>query len=477
MDTERFVMTATPSKWTIFSLVATGSFMSTLDSSIVNVALPNLMGELGTNLATIEWVVLVYLIAFTSLILSFGRLSDIIGRRRILICGHLLFSGASLLCALSSGVGMLIFARALQGAGGAMIMSCSQALIVDAFPLQQRAKALGGIGTVVAAGLTSGPAIGGFVLTHFSWWMIFAINVPVGLVAAILASRILKGTPADTRRDEPFDLAGGLYIATGFGALFVALTHAFQWGYLSVPVVGLTIFSLLFFWLFARHELRATHPILAPALLVEPQFFLPVLSSVSLYTALFTMVFLMPFYLIFPMGYSEAQAGSVMMIPFALLFVVPPFSGALADRMGSRTLCVVGMATLAIALALLAWPKSTLTFSQIALRLGLLGFGVALFLPPNNTTIMGTVPPETRGVASSMVGAARNLGMVLGVAIAGAIFNHTFTKLSGCHGLSEYTPDVMPAFLIAFRSALGSGAVVALLGTWFAFKRKKESAA
>ena len=465
-------MAATPSKWAVFALVTTGSFMSTLDSSIVNVALPTLMGELDTTLSAIEWVVLVYLIAFTSLILSFGRLSDIIGRRRTLFAGHLLFSGASFLCAISPSIEALIFARALQGAGGAMIISCSQALVVDAFPLNQRAKALGGIGTVVAAGLTSGPAIGGFLLTHFSWWSIFAINVPVGLIASLAAFKILKKTPWDARRKEPFDLAGGLFLAAGCGALFVALTHAFQWGYLSFSVLGLLLASALLLSLFAKHEARTAHPILAPGLLKDPLFRFPVLASVSLYTALFTMVFLMPFYLIFPMGYSEAKAGSTMMIPFALLFVVPPLAGALADRMGSKFLCIFGMATLAFSLFLLALPEQKLSFTQIALRLALMGFGVATFLAPNNNTIMSAVPAQSRGVASSMVGAARNLGMVLGVALSGAVFNQLFASLSGCQGLSAYTPSMEPFFLTAFRAALAAGAGVACLGTWLAFKRR-----
>lgn len=463
-----------PGKWTVFALVATGTFMSTLDSSIVNVALPTLMGKLNTTLLTIEWVVLIYLIAFTSLILSFGRLSDIVGRRRVLVTGHLLFTGSSLLCALSPDVGTLIIARALQGSGAAMIMSCSQALIVDAFPENERGRALGTIGTVVAAGLTSGPAIGGFILSHFSWWMIFAVNIPVGVTVAILAARILKGSPADERRDEPFDLLGGLLIALACGTLFTGLTHAHAWGYGSARVLSCIGAALALVALFVAHEKRVAHPVVDPELFRDRIFRLPVLSAIALYTALFTMVFLMPFYLIFPMGYSEAQVGSTMMIPFALLFVVPPFSGALADRVGSRLLCVIGMAILSLALALLAWPTTVTAFPPIAFKLALAGFGVALFLPPNNTTIMSSVPPKRRGVASSVVGAARNLGMVIGVTLAGAVFNHTYTLLSGADGLSTYTPAMEAPFLTAFRYALFCGAATAALGSLLAWRRGSE---
>jgi len=464
-----------PGKWTVFALVTTGSFMSTLDSSIVNVALPTLMGKLNTTMVTIEWVVLIYLIAFTSLILSFGRLSDIVGRRQVLVAGHLLFTASSLLCALSQNVDTLIFARALQGTGAAMIMSCSQALIVDAFPEAERGRALGSIATVVAAGLTSGPVIGGFILSHFEWRMIFVINIPVGLTVAVLATRILKGSQADTRRDEPFDLMGGLLIALACGTLFTGLTHAHAWGYASIRVLGLTGTALTLILLFVAHEKRVSHPVVDPSLFNDRIFRLPVLSAISLYTALFTMVFLMPFYLLFPMGYSEAQVGTVMMIPFALLFVVPPFSGALADRMGSRILCVLGMGILSLALALLAWPTQLTAFPPIAFKLALAGFGVALFLPPNNITIMSSVPPKRRGVASSVVGAARNLGMIMGVAMAGAVFNHTYTALSGANGLSTYTPALQAPFLTAFRYALFCGAATAALGSLLAWMRGPDT--
>ncbi len=463
-----------PGKWTVFALVATGTFMSTLDSSIVSVALPTIMGSLDTTLATIEWVVLVYLIAFTALILSFGRLSDIVGRRKVLVTGHLLFTLSSLLCALAPNVASLILARALQGSGAAMIMSCSQALIVDAFPTSERGRALGTIGTVVAAGLTAGPAMGGFILSHFPWWTIFAINIPVGITVAILAFRILKGSAADTRRDEPFDRLGGLLIALACGTLFTGLTHGHDWGYTSYRVLGLSAMGLTLIALFVAHEKRVPYPVMDPTLFHDRHFRLPVLSAIALYTALFTMVFLMPFYLLFPMGYTEAQVGSTMMIPFILLFIIPPFSGALADRMGSRILCAAGLAILSLALALLAWPPEVSAFPAIALKLALAGFGVALFLPPNNTTIMGTVSPIRRGVASSVVGAARNLGMVTGVALAGAVFNHTYTALSGASGLSTYTPSLEGPFITAFRYALFCGAATAAIGSLLAWRRGPE---
>ena len=170
------------SKWLVLSLVAVGIFMSTLDGSIVNVALPTIMTELGVPLTTVKWVVIIYLLTVSSLLLFFGRLSDLQGRRRVYSRGLAVFSLGSLFCGLSPDVTWLIASRALQGVGAAMIMACTPALVVDVFPLKERGRALGMVGMVVAGGLTMGPALGGILLQFFHWRVIFYINVPVSLL-------------------------------------------------------------------------------------------------------------------------------------------------------------------------------------------------------------------------------------------------------------------------------------------------------
>ena len=226
-------------KWLIFSLVAVGIFMSTLDGSIVNVALPTIMAELGVPLTTVKWVVVIYLLTISSLLLSFGRLSDMRGRRWVYSRGLAVFSLGSLLCGLSPGALWLIASRALQGVGAAMIMACTPALVVDVFPAAERGRALGMVGTVVAAGLTMGPALGGMLLQFFPWRVIFYINVPVGIAAVLATLRVLK-RGSETTSQETFDWPGSILLAVCFTALLIVLSRSNEWGYTSPQTLALT---------------------------------------------------------------------------------------------------------------------------------------------------------------------------------------------------------------------------------------------
>ena len=221
-------------KWIIFSLVATSIFMATLDSSIVNVALPYIMQDLKTDLQTIQWVVLIYLVVVSCLLLSFGRLSDIKGRKPVYITGFSIFVAGSILCGIASGTSALIFARALQGCGAAMLMACSPALIFDVFPVHERGKALGMMGAVVAAGLTAGPAIGGVLLEYLSWRYIFYINIPIGIAAAFGAMSVLKGDYAAKGSSEPMDKTGSFLLIIIITSLIIFMTQLSKWGFISI---------------------------------------------------------------------------------------------------------------------------------------------------------------------------------------------------------------------------------------------------
>ena len=462
-----------PDRWVVFSLVAVGVFMSTLDSSIVNVALPAIMVDFEATLTVIEWVPMIYLLTVSSLLLTFGRLSDIQGRRRVYCTGFFVFSLGSLLCGTAKSAAWLIGARAFQGAGASMLMACSPALVVDAFPAAERGRVLGMVGTVVAAGLTIGPAVGGLILKYFGWPLIFYINIPIGIGAAVLAMRVLPSAPSGGRR-EPLDWAGALLLSVCLSALVVGLSHIYDWGAASVRTLGLFALSGVSGLALAATATRIAHPIIDPALLKLRLFILPVASAVILFASLFAITFLMPFYLVHPAGYPMERVGGMMMIPFAFLFFVSPLSGALSDRFGSRALCTLGMAVLAAALALLSGLSPTSTALAIAWRLALAGMGVAVFLAPNSAAAMSAVPPQRRGVASGAVATARNLGMLVGIAVTGLIFNTTFRGLSGESGLQVYRPALEPYFMAAFRHAMLAAAIVAGVGIVVAWLRGAE---
>lgn len=458
-------------KWTGFALVAMGVFMSTLDSSIVNVALPAIMQDLGVSLQTIEWVVVMYLLTVSSLLLSFGRLSDIKGRRWVYCRGFFMFSLASLICALTENAGWLIAARSLQGIGAAMLMACSQALVVDLFPAPQRGKALGMIGMVVASGLTTGPALGGFLIKTFSWRSIFWINIPIGLAATVLAWFILKGGPGDVARKESFDWSGAVVLVVCLCTFFLALVKALDWGFVSIMTDGLIVISVLCaIWLFVM-ERRKEHPVFDMSLLKVRLFIFPVFSAVIIFSSLFTIVFLMPFFLVNPVGMPIDRAGYTMAIPFVFLFFVSPVSGAFSDKIGSRGLCTLGMIIMAVSLFFMSRLQASDSFISIAWPMALAGIGTSVFLPPNSNVTMSAVPLDRRGIASATVATARNIGMVIGVAVAGLIFNSVFRSLSGGKSLGIYTSDLEPIFMEAFGYAMTAGCIMAGLGVVVTFLR------
>ncbi len=463
-----------PNRWQVFFLVAIGIFMATLDGSIVNIAVPTIMEELKVSIAAVQWVVMIYLLIVTSLILSFGRLSDILGRRRIYSTGLAIFSIGSLFCGLSPGIFWLIGSRFVQGLGAAMIMACTPALIVDAFPPAERGRALGFIGSVVASGLTTGPVLGGLLLHFFSWRVIFLINIPIGLITAVIVHSMLKGSQADIKRHETFDWIGALLLAVCLGSLLLAITHGYEWGYASAPILVLTGIFLASTICLILVEQRVVHPILAGDLFRIRLFILPIVAAVILFMSLFSLVFLMPFFLLDPGGFNVDHAGYLMATIFVFLFVVSPISGALSDRMGSRLLCTFGTAIVATALFLLSRLPADASVFAIIWHLALAGIGMAVFIPPNSATALSFIPPHRRGIASATVAAARNLGMVLGVAISGAMFNSSFQRLSGGIQLTIYRPSMESIFMTAFHAAMAGGMAVALFGVIISFLRGPE---
>jgi len=461
-------------KWAVFALVGTGIFMSTLDSSIVNIALPVIMKDLKVPLSTIEWIVMIYLLTVSSLLLPLGRLSDIKGRRWVFCRGFIVFSAGSLFCAIAPNAMLLIIFRVCQGVGAAMLMACSPALIVDIFPVEERGKALGMIGTVVATGLTTGPALGGLILELFSWRMIFYINIPIGIVTTIMAARVLKGVDIKKSSTETFDWSGSVLMVICFTSSIIALSHLFDWGISSpsiIMMIGGTFISAI---LLARVERRKTSPIFDPDLLTIRMFAIPIIGALILFAILFIIVFLMPFYLMYPAGFSMGKTGITMIIPFVFMFFVSPLAGAAYDKIGSRMICSLGLFFLAISLYSFTKISASPDFFNVAWRLALSGIGISLFVSPNSAAAMSAVPAHRRGIAAGTVAMARNFGMVIGVSIAGMVFNNSFSLLSGGLTLKMYHPDLSPYFMASFRHAMIVGAVIALGGMVVSFFRGKN---
>ncbi len=462
-------------KWKVFFLVGTSIFMSTLDSSIVNVALPFMMQDLKSDMQTIQWVVLSYLLTVSSLLLSFGRLSDIKGRKLVYVLGFSIFVVGSFLCALARSSEALIVSRALQGCGASMLMACSPALIVDVFPGKERGKALGMIGAVVAAGLTTGPVAGGMILEYLSWRFIFYINIPIGVAAAIGGVFLLSGKKQDHASQEPMDLKGSLILIIFLTSLILFLTQLPRWGVVSWPSLILAFLSIVAGIGFVVNEKREDFPLFDLKLLSIKLFVYPVMASAILFASLFVIVFMMPFYLTYPCGFSASKTGLVMIVPFLFLLIVSPVSGMLYDRYGSRRLCMIGMGGVAASLILLTGLEPQGDLWSIIWRIALAGIGTALFVSPNNTATMSSVPLQQRGVASGAVATARNVGMVMGVALAGLMFTSSFSKLTGGATLELYQGHMASFFMVGFKQAMMLGAILCGFGMIVTWVRGKES--
>ncbi len=408
-------------KWWVLIAVGVGAFMSALDGSVANIILPVVTQDLHSDVATVEWVVTIYLLVVSGLLLSFGRLGDLRGHKRIYVSGFVLFVAGSALCGLAPSAGFLIGSRAFQALGAAMLYANSPAILTKNFPASQRGQALGMQATMTYLGLMVGPSLGGWLTEQFSWHAVFYINVPVGLAAIVLSSRFI---PADMPGESgvPFDWTGAVAFTVGLVALLMALNQGSEWGWTSPVIVGLVIVAFMVLAIFVIIERRRDHPMLDLSLFDNRLFSASTLSAVFNYICVYTVLFLLPFYLIQGRGLDTATAGLVLTAQPLVMAIAAPLSGTLSDRIGSRVPGTLGMGVLALGLFLLSRLGLDAPILYVALALALVGLGTGIFVSPNNSALLGSAPRHRQGIASGILATARNVGMVLGVGMAGAIF-------------------------------------------------------
>ncbi len=452
-------------KWWILFSIGIGSFMSALDGSVVNIALPVIGVTFKTSVANLEWVVTIYLLVISSVLLSFGRLGDLRGHKSVYLAGFVIFVFSSAMCGLTPNVPILITFRALQALGGAMLSSNSPAILTKSFPAAQRGQALGLQATMTYLGLTVGPSLGGWLTTQFSWRAVFYINVPVGLAALLFGWRYIQNDHT-RQQTERFDLAGAAVFMLGLIALLMGLNQGQAWGWTSPVILSLFAIAAVLLTIFIWMEGRVISPMLDLSLFQKKVFSLSVLSAVINYVCLYTILFLMPFYLINGRSLNPAQAGLLLTAQPIVMAIVAPISGTLSDRIGARLPGMVGMALLAAGLYLLSRLDATSGFSHVAFALGLVGLGTGVFISPNNSALLGSAPRHRQGIASGMLATARNFGMVLGVGFAGAVF--TTVQASNI----QAGPDV--ALIKGFQVTFLIAAVIAAAGVLATAGREKE---
>lgn len=468
---------SSPRPWLFFSMVAIGVFLATMDSSMVNVALPTLMRSFGATLAQTGWVALIYLLTISITLLIWGRLSDRFGTARMYLLGMLVFAAGSAACSLASTLSLLIFCRFVQALGASMMMSAGPAIIKMVFPLHQLGKALGLIGIATSIGLMSGPVIGGLLLQFFSWRLLFLVSLPLSLSCFVIGwFWLLPASPvssAEGLKTTRFDWPG-LLVWTLLVSLIVLLSTHYRdfsgWALLA----GIVTFGLLLI-LFHAIERRAAAPLLPFILFKERHYAIAMFCAALSFTVLFFVLFLIPFYLDHVLQLPVKRIGLVMMAVPVAVFVVSPLSGWLYDKTGAEqgagVLTTSGLALCCLALICLCFLAEDSTMLDVGWRLALLGAGQALFLSPNTASVLTTVDPHHLGITSGMLATARNLGMLAGVTLAGLIFGAVFSWLSGGLDLKDFSPVHTAVFIHSLQISFGLTALLAMAGALLSSRR------
>jgi EmrB/QacA subfamily drug resistance transporter len=443
-------------KWWTLGAVAFGLFMIMLDNTIVNVALPSIQRDLNIGISELEWVFNGYALTFGVLMLTGGKLADLMGRRRIFIAGLVIFTLASLFCGLATSAGWLIGARVLQGVGSAFMNPATLSIITATFPPRQRGMAIGIWAGVSAMALAIGPLVGGLITEHWSWNWIFFINVPIGILA-IVVTRLVVDESRDTSADQRLDLPGLLSSGIALFALTYGLIEANSYGWTSSRILALFAVAAVGFAVFILLELHQRSPMLDLSLFKNGTFAGANTVMLLVGLAMFGVFFYNSLFIQNVLGWSAVQTGASFLPMTVLIILVAPAAGRYSDRVGSRWLMGVGMVLLAISLLIFSRLDASSNFWDLLPGLLVGGFGMAIVMAPTTAAAMGSVPVNKAGVGSAVLNSGRQVGGALGIAVMGAIIANYATGVPG-------TPEALDGFVTGYQHALRVAAGIALVG-------------
>ena len=454
--------------------------MTPLDSSIVSIALPSIASSLDIEYTAVVWVPTSYLLFLSILLLSFGRLADIKGRRTLFIGGFTLFTAASLLCAISQTGLELVLSRSIQGIGAALVGATSPAIVTDVFPSSERGKALGINAMAVYTGLSVGPTLGGFLVQSLGWRWIFLVNLPIGIFVISVSLLRLKESTKPARR-ERFDLSGAGSFAMCLAALLSALTLGPSYGWATLVVTSLFLTSGAFFILFLVIEKKkGREAMLDIYLFFRNRLFASAnLTALLNYTSYFVIGFLMSFYLQRVLLFEPGKAGLILLSMPLIMSVLSPVSGWLSDRFGSRLLSSVGMALISLGLLMFSTLRTDSSSLDVIVRLLMLGVGMGVFSAPNTSAVMGSVDKSRLGVAAGTLATMRFMGQSMSLAVMGAVAATAIPSkiLSDLFiGLrSEAEVVIAEAFVEGIRRAFIISSIISALGVFTSLVRGKKN--
>jgi EmrB/QacA subfamily drug resistance transporter len=408
-------------RWRALAAISLGVLVTTIDASIVNIALPAIGRDFQASLSAVSWVNLAYLMGVTATLLSVGRLSDLFGRRRVYVTGFGLFSVMALLCGFAPNLSILIALRAVQAIGASMMLANALAIVSLCFPASERGRVFGMAAAFASAGVGIGPLLGGSLVTALSWRWVFWFYAPIAIIGTLFAWRVV---PEDEARasGETLDIKGALLTLTGMTCLVLSLKFLpgeAGWIGVILGVAALAAGIMLY-----RHGRKTHFPLVSPAFITHPILRAAILDAFLGYLALYIYVLLLPFFLIDYLGQPAALAGLVLTAEPAVSIFTGPIGGRLSDRFGSRVLVLIGLGITALAL----WALSGLTAQSdlwaAIWRVALIGLGFGLFYTPNKSALIGSAPTGHLGVATGMAEVAANLGMAAGIALGSALVSN-----------------------------------------------------
>jgi EmrB/QacA subfamily drug resistance transporter len=462
-------------KWIALSVTTLGSAMAAIDSSIVVLALPSIMTRLHSDLVTMIWVLMGYILMSTVFLMLFGRLADMFGRVRMYNAGFVVFTFGSLLCAFAGSGAELVVFRLIQGVGGAMLMANAMAIITEAFPPGERGQAMGINSITWAIGGIVGPVAGGVILAVLSWEWIFLVNVPIGILGTLWGYLALHEV-GEPKRGERFDVLGMVLFSGGVSCLLIALSQGISWGWFSAPTLGLLGAFVVLEALFAVTERGGGSHFIDPSLFRSRILAFGTAAATLQSLSMFAVNFLLVFYLQGVKGTTPLQA-ALMILPLPLVqSVVGPIGGLISDRVGARIPATIGLLLQAGACLLLAQLTAGSSYGTLVLSLLVLGVGGGLFWSPNTSAVMGAAPVQRLGVASATLATFRQTGMVTSFALAlavaaaaipprlvGAIFLGTSVQL-GAPTMAAFTVGMSHALLVSAVIVLAASSMVVIAG-------------
>ncbi len=443
--------------------VGMGVFMATVDASIVNVALPTFVRIFNTQFAVVQWVMLAYLLTLATLMLSVGRVADIIGKKPVYMTGCIVFSIGSLLCGMEQTIYWLIIFRVVQALGAVMMIALGTGILTEAFPPEERGKAMGTIGAVVSIGIITGPTLGGLLIDLISWHWIFFVNVPVGIITVILIYKFVPDTIPE--QGQRFDFWGAFTLFISLFSFLLSLTLGQKLGFTNRFIIILFVIWFLFFILFLYIELKVKQPMIELPLFRNTLFSLNLLTGFVSFVASAGVVLLMPFYLENVLGYNPHQVGLLLAVVPLAAGLFSPLAGILSDRLGTRLISAVGLLIILSGyLALSTLDENTTSLGYI-LRFFPVGMGIGVFQSPNNSAIMGVAPRQRLGVVSSLLSITRSLGQTSGIAFIGAFWASRVAFYSGVN----FVQDINSAPMTAQVAGLNDTISALIVLTTFAF--------